>query len=602
MQSSLVQHICSAHIDSYFKCRACPMAFKTKANYTKHAEEKHAGGQGRGFMMIGKCPVCNKLLKSSEKFGQVHMRQHIELNYMHYGAYVFSCLTCNVYFPSKQVLIKHMSMVHPNLVLKKKLCWYCGWEAKNYDSLLNHVVLIHQEEVAKLAQQPCCEKCKTIMDQPGQNVCQHCEKEGQVTNGEEDDQEEEEEDVEEESRQDAKEKKDAAEKLDSTAKNSSSHHGWEYECTQCQVMFESEQIYLRHMAKHRFIKKKLRDSSSPKSSEPQRPVRKRAVVGSISPQPQVNSSCPGDGSQLEPPKPVGLAEPFHCGDCEHVFEHLDQLDEHRRMSHNEQPQYPCHLCGTTYSNQDELSTHLKRAHEGKARTDMFVCHLCLEKNVRRSFVMQAHLIAHLRIHKVHKRRIKEIISKSVCVASAEECKVEMKEESGEEPACKRLRLDGEAIYQCAKCSFSSEDRQAFTSHIVRHRMSRSALQCRECGLCFAVAPALKRHLFMVHKIRKMDGYEELEVNSQHESGPKECSVVLIRDVKKTKEDKNARMNAAGVNDDGKKKELKVSVPENQCSVCHKICENSLALAKHIRNHGMAFIQSKRMREKMAAKP
>ena len=35
-----------------------------------------------------------------------------------------------------------------------------------------------------------------------------------------------------------------------------------------------------------------------------------------------------------------------------------------------------------------------------------------------------------------------------------------------------------------------------------------SLQCLDCGLCFAVLPSLKRHLFVVHKVRDFTQYQE----------------------------------------------------------------------------------------------
>jgi hypothetical protein len=70
---------------------------------------------------------------------------------------------------------------------------------------------------------------------------------------------------------------------------------------------------------------------------------------------------------------------------------------------------------------------------------------------------------------------------------------------------KKLRVDGEARFICAKCLFSSNDRPSFINHLAEHRIENCVL-CLECGLSFAVMPSLRKHLFMVHKIKDFDNY------------------------------------------------------------------------------------------------
>ena len=82
--------------------------------------------------------------------------------------------------------------------------------------------------------------------------------------------------------------------------------------------------------------------------------------------------------------------------------------------------------------------------------------------------------------------------------------------------------------KCALCEFSAESKPKFLAHIKQHRAQKSKrgiwsrdtsdtqtkanketfdvdpdfLQCKECGMCFASEPSWKKHLFLLHRIKK----------------------------------------------------------------------------------------------------
>ena len=55
---------------------------------------------------------------------------------------------------------------------------------------------------------------------------------------------------------------------------------------------------------------------------------------------------------------------------------------------------------------------------------------------------------------------------------------------------------------CALCDFSSEFDAKFQTHIRMHRGENYSLQCKNCGMCFASEPSWKKHLFLIHRIKK----------------------------------------------------------------------------------------------------
>lgn len=139
------------------------------------------------------------------------------------------------------------------------------------------------------------------------------------------------------------------------------------------------------------------------------------------------------------------------------------------------------------------------------------------------------------------------------------------------------------------------------------------MQCVECGLSFTVLPALKRHLFMVHKIRDLAKYRAdtginlavIESNaigmsslsfqsslngspckSQIPNGIKPPSLHPVK--KRPQPVKVAPREKTSPDQDGGDPLVTL-----ECNVCYKSFDDSNKLRKHMRAHGMAFIRSRR---------
>ena len=157
-------------------------------------------------------------------------------------------------------------------------------------------------------------------------------------------------------------------------------------------------------------------------------------------------------------------------------------------------------------------------------------------------------------------------------------------------------------------------------HVCFHLVAGdSDLQCAECGLCFTVLPALKRHLIIVHKVKDFDRYgvdsgvslSEMEANarrptsldssfasstcsdssfdaplSSYTNGAKVSSPTKASAKRKPAQSRVGREAAVG---DERSNPLKTL----QCNVCYKTFDEAGKLRKHMRAHGMAFIFSKR---------
>ena len=177
---------------------------------------------------------------------------------------------------------------------------------------------------------------------------------------------------------------------------------------------------------------------------------------------------------------------------------------------------------------------------------------------------------------------------------------------------KKLRVAGvDSSFTCAKCSFSCDEREKFLQHIVLHRSDANTQQCQECGLCFSVYPSLKRHLFMVHKIRNFTKYKEstglgLKPEDIEESPIKKRRDSGLFNSSPSVEKMNGKASPFSSSVEGEEEERKErkrarrdeegdvdSLEALTCNVCYRNFDESGKLKKHMRTHGMAFIKSKR---------
>lgn len=155
------------------------------------------------------------------------------------------------------------------------------------------------------------------------------------------------------------------------------------------------------------------------------------------------------------------------------------------------------------------------------------------------------------------------------------------------------------VRKCALCDFSSELADSFASHIRIHKpiINREVvkegpavnfneattfsdcLQCKECGMCFASEPSWRKHLFLLHRIKKpqaSDYCDDLVIDKTNQT---ELSPHRIE--KKYPSDK----------DEFDHEDEECSI-RNNCNVCLRSFNSELELRRHFRSHGVAFITKK----------
>lgn len=131
--------------------------------------------------------------------------------------------------------------------------------------------------------------------------------------------------------------------------------------------------------------------------------------------------------------------------------------------------------------------------------------------------------------------------------------------------------DGEGNFICRKCDQRCKNMSDLREHIAsNHRMKGRYLVCLECGENFVVAPSLQMHLKAFHGIEDPTSYM-----NQNSSYAPDIIIDIVNETKTT--------------------------VANQCYVCMAVFEDKAAVDKHLRVHGMAFLNRKRIEAQIALK-
>lgn len=148
--------------------------------------------------------------------------------------------------------------------------------------------------------------------------------------------------------------------------------------------------------------------------------------------------------------------------------------------------------------------------------------------------------------------------------------VEMKDANPPAGLCveQETAEDSEGNFICKKCGQRCTDMSDLREHIAaNHRLKGRYLICLECGENFVVAPSLQMHLKAFHGI-------EDPINYMNE-------------------------NPSYTPDDSDLQAEGRTTVANQCYVCMAVFEDKAAVDKHLRVHGMAFLNHKRIQARNA---
>ena len=570
----LQRHLNKKVGEELFRCTACHMVLRNPCRF--HAHQRIHTKQWPYI-----CPECGDMIQGDHAVFMKHVKwrclhlsrtarfecgtcksqfdsesvytDHVSKHAANY----YKCLSCPMAFRSADACEKHNVAIH---MMKARIqhitkCSYCDTVFQRRSYLTEHMAKTHLDKlwstmtyVFRCLQ--CKEACITKYDlikhletahafkgMPG--MCNVCGKEMAVSQLE--------------------------------AHKTKCHLLESWQCTQCSESFASAAELIKHRRTHN-------GNASAVSLENQSNIDDK------------EESCnESSDDQLEYTEPI----PEHgCSVCDENFAERSELTGHLRAKHGIIPQWPCHLCGLTYESECDLKGHIIDVHEGKkaAAPPVFTCWLCEDDDTTiRHFKKRRVLISHLAVvHRIPKANL----DMSRLTPSDSSLTDGATVTSPVAPAVKRLKTDSDSKFVCAKCDFSGEDRVAFVAHIAMHCTRDNPWQCHECGLCFTVRPSLRRHLFMVHRVKDFERYN------------KEAGVDLdapLVDLKQEEEDDELVFGSFSGPTLPSLPEPKVATSPSstssekllECTVCYKQFGDESAKRAHMRTHGMAFIYSRR---------
>ncbi|XP_061168922.1 zinc finger protein 532-like [Saccostrea echinata] len=549
-------------LEQYFKCNVCPMAFRQQDSFSKHLTSQHSDIQSGYrnnkkidvFKVIYRCHVCGSLIDDRFVLDN-HLQQHAIATKS-----VYRCKECPRIFPSGGELASHFKEDHPEK-MRSKMCKKCDITFDAWKDLLNHTLRdVHINPTISVAFQYCgtcgffydptesdgghsCMSQKTgkMMVNKLLNTCRICNER----------------------------------KFYSTAglrNHLQTHQEKGYlVCKYCQIGGFSS---VEEMKMHESI-----CSNGKTLVKPNILRQKKSTATSSS----NNKKMEKDAKNLKQPQlPVNLQPTFSCPDCDEKFHSKADLGNHRKDEHSDL--FPCHLCGLTYESQQSLRKHLRVSHEGK--THVYPCVICRKRGIRRIFtnvlVLEKHLASK---HRVSKNQMSSSIVNEIDeeneILDPPPKSIKSSSESTElitetDSPVKRLHIEGDQVFNCAKCRFGCENREEFLKHLEIHKIDNS-VQCLECGLCFAIIPSLRKHLFMVHKVKDFEEYCQKEG----------ISVMEEEFVSEEPEDTSYTSPAEESDIEDEERD------PLECRVCYRTFEDENKLRTHMRSHGMAFIRNKR---------
>jgi len=312
---------------------------------------------------------------------------------------------------------------------------------------------------------------------------------------------------------------------------------------------------------------------------------------------------------------------------QHIIEEMcdTQKDENASLVSMPKPpplaRIPQHLLESVEANEseNELANNSKKskskkflvqkANESKVRIALgtntqkdegidYLCHLCNERINTSQFVIQAHFrekhsdeyrvaivtpqlsrMSHDFINGGYKQLINNKKRKSDSALFVSKRKrrwtprkhTEVKDANPPIGLCveQETAEDGKGNFICKKCGQQCADMSDLREHIAaNHRLKGRHLICLECGENFVVAPSLQMHLKAFHGIEDPINY----MNQNPSYAPSFDNDLQIE----------GRTTVA-----------------NQCYVCMAVFEDKAAVDKHLRVHGMAFLNRKRIEARNA---
>uniref|UniRef100_A0ABM0GT45 Zinc finger protein 532-like n=1 Tax=Saccoglossus kowalevskii TaxID=10224 RepID=A0ABM0GT45_SACKO len=258
-----------------------------------------------------------------------------------------------------------------------------------------------------------------------------------------------------------------------------------------------------------------------------------------------------------------------CHECGIAFKSMEALNKHMKRTHRRLAPHACQICPKTFESNKSLQRHIRVKHKGSIP---YTCWHCSD-TTKQTFSKRSQLKKHLQ--RVHGITADAEFPEMPATTAGTNIHVRKRRSTivgNSRATSKRAKFELSSSYDCAKCSYHTDVRREFQEHIVEHKNDTASAQCKECGLLFRGDQSLKKHLYMIHKVKDFNEYEDAISLLEENGGSQKTTVAPSGSII------------------SKRTEDALSL---ECNVCYKSFDNDISLRTHMRNHGMAFIKSKR---------
>ena len=134
--SGLIKHFESNHVEIYYKCNLCQLAFRTSDSAVEHYMQVHRS-KGKSFGLLHKCPFC-KSVYSERKILEGHFENHFKNGDFRVEKFIYSCFMCNKPFDQAKAMRNHVISTHRKPSMSIFNCDICLVTSSDIHSLMEH--------------------------------------------------------------------------------------------------------------------------------------------------------------------------------------------------------------------------------------------------------------------------------------------------------------------------------------------------------------------------------------------------------------------------------------------------------------------------------
>ncbi|KAM6937446.1 zinc finger protein 592 [Xenentodon cancila] len=445
-------------------CKVCSMLLPNKCSFRAH-QRIHAHKSPYC------CPECGAMSRSA------NIQKHVMENCLHYARKAwYKCLHCDVVFRTLQGQKSHVEEKHCEVFYK---CSVCPVAFKTSDSCEVHFKNKHQS--SKLSPQLVFKcSCEAIFKKK-QLFFQHFHQ-------------------------------NASKRVTSV-----------FKCPECNSVFPQKYLLMQHF---KVVHVGNMTAETEKDTKEKPRTDKYADFHSVQPQKSHNPRKITDGPRKkseQDSKPRVKPRGWTCGECQQCFTDRESYVSHAKISHGKTlKKYPCRHCEQSFNTATSLRRHIRSDHDGKRRN--YTCWYCTDsKTIFTTSVMLKNHISLMhgiknpdlsQMPKISIPEHQEALGKGfVSALPTVDRQADHQDQTDlEAPSAKRLKTQ----FRCSKCGFITDNSTEFQQHIPQHKTDKNTPQCFHCGLCFTSVLSLNRHLFIVHKVKGLEG-EEMDVREKEQS-------------------------------------------------------------------------------------